>query len=59
MAQHQARPKARIGAHGAKIKNGFAPKVCARCQRPFEWRKKWAKDWEQVKYCSDACRSGK
>jgi hypothetical protein len=55
MAQHQAR----IGAHGAKIKNGFAPKVCARCQRPFEWRKKWAKDWEQVKYCSDACRSGK
>ena len=46
-------------AHGAKTKNGFAPKVCQRCERPFEWRKKWAKNWEEVKYCSDACRSGK
>ncbi len=24
--------------------------------RPFTWRKKWARDWEQVLYCSDACR---
>jgi len=20
------------------------------------WRKKWARNWEQVRYCSDACR---
>nr|WP_236952623.1 DUF2256 domain-containing protein [Methyloversatilis sp. RAC08] len=20
------------------------------------WRKSWAKNWAQVKYCSDACR---
>lgn len=33
-------------------------KVCARCGRPFAWRKKWARDWEHVKYCSDACRRG-
>jgi hypothetical protein len=26
------------------------------CKRPFAWRKKWAKVWEQVKYCLDACR---
>ncbi|MGC8697424.1 MAG: DUF2256 domain-containing protein [Halothiobacillus sp.] len=32
-------------------------KICLVCQRPFTWRKKWAKDWEQVKYCSDACRA--
>jgi hypothetical protein len=51
MAQRQA--------HGAKTKNGFEPKTCQRCQRPFEWRKKWARDWESVKYCSDACRAGK
>lgn len=31
-------------------------KTCAACARPFEWRKKWERDWEQVKYCSDACR---
>jgi hypothetical protein len=23
------------------------------------WRKKWERDWEQVKYCSDACRGHK
>jgi len=31
-------------------------KVCVACQRPFAWRKKWARDWENVKYCSDRCR---
>ncbi|MFN5182567.1 MAG: DUF2256 domain-containing protein [Bacteroidota bacterium] len=31
-------------------------KVCLVCQRLFTWRKKWIKDWEQVKYCSNACR---
>ena len=40
----------------AKTKNGFEPKICAACGRPFEWRKKWARDWAQVKYCSEKCR---
>ncbi|RLS70264.1 MAG: DUF2256 domain-containing protein [Planctomycetota bacterium] len=31
-------------------------KICPTCNRPFSWRKKWAKVWDQVKYCSDACR---
>jgi hypothetical protein len=31
-------------------------KICVTCQRPFTWRKKWARDWAQVKYCSDRCR---
>ena len=31
-------------------------KVCVVCKRPFAWRKKWAKVWDEVKYCSDACR---
>ena len=39
-----------------RTKNGFAPKVCATGERPFEGRKKWARDWESVKYCSQACR---
>ncbi|PKG36462.1 DUF2256 domain-containing protein [Psychrobacter sp. Sarcosine-3u-12] len=29
------------------------------CQRPFTWRKKWEKDWEQVIYCSQWCRRAK
>jgi hypothetical protein len=34
-------------------------KLCSACGRPFVWRKKWAKDWEQVRYCSDRCRGAK
>ncbi|RKH02260.1 DUF2256 domain-containing protein, partial [Corallococcus sp. CA047B] len=32
------------------------PKPCAVCGRAITWRRKWARDWEQVRYCSDACR---
>ena len=39
------------------LKNkGVLEKNCVICQRPFQWRRKWARDWEHVKYCSDACR---
>ena len=31
-------------------------KICKTCGRTFSWRKKWEKDWDVVKYCSDACR---
>ncbi len=31
-------------------------KTCATCGRPFTWRKKWARDWENVRYCSERCR---
>ncbi|MGA1670514.1 MAG: DUF2256 domain-containing protein [Candidatus Nanopelagicaceae bacterium] len=46
-------------ARVAKNKNGFSPKTCERCGLPFEWRKKWARDWENVKYCSEKCKAGK
>ena len=31
-------------------------KTCASCGRRIEWRKKWERDWEQVRYCSSSCR---
>jgi hypothetical protein len=34
-------------------------KMCVTCGRPFAWRKKWARDWDNVKFCSDRCRIGK
>ena len=34
-------------------------KICKTCGRAFEWRKKWEKDWDVVKFCSDACRGNK
>ncbi|MEM8925803.1 MAG: DUF2256 and DUF3253 domain-containing protein [Actinomycetota bacterium] len=33
-----------------------ATKTCATCGRRIEWRRKWADDWEQVRYCSQSCR---
>ena len=32
------------------------PKTCEACGRRIEWRKKWARDWDQVRSCSAACR---
>ena len=43
--------------HPPQIRNGFDPKICLRCARPFEWRKKWAKNWRDVKFCSRSCRN--
>ncbi|NBW31811.1 MAG: DUF2256 domain-containing protein [bacterium] len=31
-------------------------KICVVCGRPFQWRKRWERVWDEVKYCSDACR---
>jgi hypothetical protein len=33
-----------------------AEKPCVVCGRRIQWRKKWERDWEGVKYCSDRCR---
>ena len=34
-------------------------KICAACGLPFNWRKKWARDWDNVKFCSERCRRNK
>ncbi|MFM7503948.1 MAG: DUF2256 domain-containing protein [Candidatus Limnocylindrus sp.] len=36
-----------------------AEKICLSCGRPYSWRRRWAKVWSEVKYCSDACRSAR
>ncbi len=37
-------------------KSELPEKLCPVCARPFVWWKKWARDWENVVYCSDKCR---
>jgi len=37
-------------------KRDLPTKTCLACERPFTWRKKLARDWEAVVFCSDACR---
>ena len=43
----------------AHRKPNLPQKDCAACGRPFAWRRKWAKVWDEVRYCSDACREGR
>jgi hypothetical protein len=31
-------------------------KTCVTCGRTITWRKKWERDWAEVKFCSDRCR---
>ncbi|WP_405601503.1 MULTISPECIES: DUF2256 domain-containing protein [unclassified Pseudoalteromonas] len=31
-------------------------KICPVCNKPFAWRKKWQRDWENVIYCSERCK---
>lgn len=31
-------------------------KLCQKCGRTMTWRRKWANNWDAVKYCSTACR---
>ncbi|MBL8363336.1 MAG: DUF2256 domain-containing protein [Rubrivivax sp.] len=50
----------RDDGRGHKGNKQYLPsKPCAACGRPMTWRRAWAKTWEQVRYCSDACRRGK
>ena len=47
MSERPKRPK----------KADLPTKICATCKRPFTWRKKWEKVWNEVRYCSDRCRT--
>ncbi|MDE2174600.1 MULTISPECIES: DUF2256 domain-containing protein [unclassified Thiomonas] len=40
-------------------KAALASKPCAVCGRPMSWRRAWAKNWEAVRYCSQACRKNR
>mgnify|MGYP003328561800 CR=1 len=40
-------------------KENLPTKICATCQKPFTWRKKWQHVWDEVKYCSERCKRHK
>ena len=40
-------------------KEHLPQKICPVCQKPFSWRKKWAKNWEEVKYYSKRCSANR
>jgi hypothetical protein len=44
----------RVGFRGNKA--GLPSKPCTACGLAMSWRRRWAKNWADVKYCSEACR---
>lgn len=49
-----AEPPSRLPRHTGDVTR--EPKTCQSCGRTIEWRKKWERDWDSVRYCSTACR---
>ncbi|MEO9780984.1 MAG: DUF2256 domain-containing protein [Sedimentitalea sp.] len=42
---------------GRKVRKSELPtKTCSVCCRPFTWRRKWSRNWDEVRYCSERCR---
>ena len=46
--------KAKAMPRGVKKEN-LPSKVCLSCDRPFTWRKKWERCWDEVTTCSKSC----
>lgn len=40
-------------------KQNLPSKICPVCARPFNWRKKWERNWDEIVYCSERCRREK
>ena len=38
-------------------KENLPSKMCVVCNRPFTWRKKWERCWDEVQTCSDRCKN--
>ncbi|MBH0062224.1 DUF2256 domain-containing protein [Pseudoalteromonas sp. NZS71] len=43
----------------AHKKLNLPQKICPTCNKPFTWRKKWQRDWDNVIYCSERCKRNK
>lgn len=41
------------------MKKPLPQKTCLTCNKSFNWRKKWSRAWDEVKYCSERCRRNK
>ncbi len=55
-----AKPSQTAQRGSFKGNKSFLPsKPCTVCGRTMSWRKAWAKNWENVLYCSEACRRHK
>ena len=40
-------------------KENLPTKICVVCDRPFTWRKKWERCWDEVTTCSKSCNASR
>ena len=52
-----ARSFVRMASSSFRNPHNLPVKTCVVCQRPFTWRKKWEKDWDEITTCSKRCNS--
>ena len=60
--QSAAVPVGGVPEHGDGFrgnKSNLPSKTCLACGRTMTWRRHWARNWGEVKFCSNACRRGK
>jgi len=54
----RGRKKGNSNAMGKTVaKENLPSKVCVLCNRPFTWRKKWERVWDEVTTCSKSCNA--
>lgn len=46
-----------LGRVCASGKQNLPQKICVTCGRPFTWRKKWERCWDEVSTCSKRCNA--
>ena len=52
--------KGKVGNMPRGVKKENLPeKVCVTCGRPFTWRKKWERCWDEVTTCSKSCNAAR
>jgi len=51
-----AKPAASASTSFKGNKQALPSKPCVACGLSMSWRKRWARSWDEVKYCSEACR---
>lgn len=50
-------PRATLAMAAFRNPNNLPTKVCVSCGKPFTWRKKWEKNWDEITTCSKRCNS--
>lgn len=54
---HLASPTPSVACHTLVMAGSSrASKTCTVCGRTIEWRKKWERNWDEIRYCGEKCR---